>query len=101
MGRAVIGRAIDHVGDPGLPSAVGAAVALTAGLVALADDRHLAVSAAWSERLDRTLERIEHVSGASHLHFERLVVGISTALAGLRHERQRLQGARRLLHNRP
>src|SRR5262245_48187853 len=89
----MIGRAIIDVLDAVLPRAVRAAEVLAARLEAVADDRHLAVHAARCEDVNRTLERIEDVSGASDLELERLVVGIAAALAVL-HCQRPVQAAR-------
>src|SRR6266568_6684630 len=61
--------------------AVRAAVELAARLDAVADDVAAAVLAVWRERLDRTLEAVEHVVRPRRDHLEGLVVLVSTHFA--------------------
>src|SRR6266702_8140487 len=61
--------------------AVRAAVELAARLDAVADDVAAAVLAMWRERLDRTLEAVEHVVRPRRDHLEGLVVLVSTHFA--------------------
>ena len=85
MRSAAVGSSIGYLGDALLTCAVCTAEVLTTRLHAGADDRHLAVIAAWRERVDGARERIEHVGRPTDRNFKRLVVGVAAALASLHH----------------
>lgn len=83
MRSAAVGSAVGYLGDALLTCAVCTAEVLTARLHARADDRHLAVIAAWRERVDGAGEGIEHVGRPTDRNFKRLVIGVAAALASL------------------
>jgi hypothetical protein len=54
-----------------------AAVKISIGLQAMADNLASAVAASWRQRMDRAFKAIEGVRLATHYHLERLIVFIS------------------------
>src|SRR4051812_11790673 len=84
-------RAVPDLFDSRGARAVRTAEVLPARFHALPDDRHLAVKAAWRERVDRALEAVEDVDSSSDRDLEGLVVLVAAALA-LLHAPARLQG---------